>query len=437
MAPNNFHNFLDYKTKQENVVEKGFMVLDTKKLWNLDIDQMYQKLLDKKIDNITTIRFTRKRSGFYEGDLLEKHSWFGKYGKDYFDSNTPKDNYGNILSDIQIGELAMRKYDGMASNFNMTYWSDFEDTFTTNTLLNLDACYSILNNGDSVDGVSTTYSYAGRNDSVAAMHEEDDGLLSVNICLIGIKVWIILNREETEKLKIVLRNEFKTYSCKSFWKHKCAIITPHFLKKRNIKYSVVYQKPGMAIVTNIHCFHQVINVTQTLAVARNIATESWVDIPTHDRCYCNESPRFDKKLLQTLLKYRRENDQLWRENLELKSKRKKDDINDIAVQTDDNYMFDTDSIPLPNFMDVVEKSFGQLNPSAITYRCKECDWVSYSSHRQSLDQHMRSEHSGIRFKCENCSHHFKRKDVMRKHSTTCAKRNMYYHARENFSYFLE
>ena len=433
MAPNFFHSFLDYKTKEEKVVEKGFMILDTKKLWNLDIDQMYDKLLGTKIDNITTMRFRRKRSGFYEGDLLKKHSWSGKYGKDYFDSNTPKDNYGNIFSDIEIGELAMRKYDGMASTFNMTYWSDFEDTFTTDTLLNLDSCYSILNHGDSVDGISTAYTYAGRNDSIAAMHEEDDGLLSINICLIGVKVWIILNREETEKLKTILRSEFKTYSCKSFWKHKCTIITPQFLKKRNIKYSVVYQKPGMAIVTNIHCFHQVINVTQTLAVARNIATDSWVDIPTHDRCYCNESPRFDKKLLQTLLKYKRENDQLWRENLELKSKGMEEVTNNVAIQTDNNSMFDTDIVQLPNFMDIVEKSFVQLNPSAVTHRCKICDWVSYSSYRQSLDQHVRSEHSGIRFQCEKCFRQFKRKDVLKKHVMSCVKKSMYYHPYENLN----
>ena len=183
----------------------------------------------------------------------------------------------------------------------------------------------------------------------------------------------------------------------------------------------------MAIVTNIHCFHQVINVTQTLAVARNIATEIWVDIPTHDRCYCNESPRFDKKLLQTLLKYKRENDELWRENSELKSKKKKEDANNVAVQTADNSMFDTDTIQLPNFMDVVEKSFGQLNSSAVTYKCKICDWVSCSSYRQSLDQHMRSEHSGIRFKCENCCREFRRKDVLRKHVTSCVKKCIHHH----------
>ena len=120
MAPNYFHNFLDYKTKQENVIDKGFMILDVKKSWNLDIDQRYQKLLDTKIGNVTTMRFTRKRSGFHEGDLLKKYSWSGKYGKNYFDSNTPKDNYGSILSDIQIGELAMQKYDEMAPTFNMT-----------------------------------------------------------------------------------------------------------------------------------------------------------------------------------------------------------------------------------------------------------------------------------------------------------------------------
>ena len=168
---------------------------------NLTLVKCMTNYLVQKIDNITTMKYTRKQSGFYEGDLLKKHSWSGKYGTDYFDSKTPKDNYGNIFSDVKIGELAMPKYDKMASTFNLTYWSDFEDTFTTNTLLNLDACYSILNHGDSVNGISTTYTYAGRNDSIAAMHEEDDGLLSVNICLIGIKVWIILNKEETEKLK--------------------------------------------------------------------------------------------------------------------------------------------------------------------------------------------------------------------------------------------
>ena len=96
----------------------------------------------------------------------------------------------------------------------------------------------------------------------------------------------------------------------------------------------------------------------------------------------------------------------------LKSKEKKYDAKNVAIQTDYNFMFDTDTIQLPNFMDIVERSFVQSGPSAVTYRCTKCDWVSYSSYRQSLDQHMRTEHSGIRFKCENCYREFKRKDIM-------------------------
>ena len=110
----------------------------------------------------------------------------------------------------------------------------------------------------------------------------------------------MINRYNSEKLKKILKEKVKDEmkQCTNFWNHKSIILHPSFLKSHNIKYHVVYQKPGMMIVTGIHCLHQVINVTQTLATTCNYATDDWSTIKAenHWRCMCSSLPVFAEEL---------------------------------------------------------------------------------------------------------------------------------------------
>ena len=256
-----------------------------------------------------------------KGTYKKKLGWEGKMEK-YFSPSVPIDRHGNILTNDEISALALKGYDNLDSPSTIKYYADFTTNYLRGTKLDMNSYYSYLDEGDEVSGITQAYDYVGDgSNSISGMHEENDGLVSCNLNLFGIKVWIIINRENSEKLKKILKEKVKDEMkhCTNFWNHKNIILHPSFLKSHNIKYHVVYQKPGMMVVTGIHCFHQVINITQTLATARNYATDDWLAIKAenHWRCTCSSLPVFDKSLLRNYVALEKKYQLVWEEKEEL------------------------------------------------------------------------------------------------------------------------
>ncbi|SCO24404.1 unnamed protein product [Fusarium fujikuroi] len=117
--------------------------------------------------------------------------------------------------------------------------------------------------------VNQTYTHFGGAGSATAMHKEDDRFLSCNIVLFGLKKWVMIRKEETEKFEKWVCMYNKTSSYDQFVRHLNIFFDPEELEKAGIGYDIITHGPGELVVTQEYQYHQVFNVTPTLAIATN------------------------------------------------------------------------------------------------------------------------------------------------------------------------
>lgn len=297
-----------------DVIEKGLMVLENKDIFNIDHEKIYTDLMDRDIKNINVMEFrmVKGQHGFYDCisdpyDINLKGSrWYKKIGKDFYGRAHRIDMAGTIFSDEEVSRFTMEYFKNLKETFKMEYWSDWKETYTEGLSFDVGGIYSLLKECTAYEGIENSYGYAGMGNSMAPIHSEDDDLCSCNICLFGIKVWIVTNAENTKKLRRLITKIGKklNYNCENVYRHKRTIVTPAFLKKNDIDYSIVHQRPGQIFVSNLMTMHQTLCVTKCFGAACNYATRTWVNMDVHDRCTCDKltSIGYDKKALQKIQK---------------------------------------------------------------------------------------------------------------------------------------
>ncbi|SCO28161.1 uncharacterized protein FFNC_00167 [Fusarium fujikuroi] len=84
-----------------------------------------------------------------------------------------------------------------------------------------------------------TYTHFGDAGSATAMHKEDDRFLSCNIVLFGLKKWVMIRKEETEKFENWVSLYNKTCRCDQFVRHLNIFFNLEELQKAGIGYDII------------------------------------------------------------------------------------------------------------------------------------------------------------------------------------------------------
>lgn len=462
-----FHLAINQYLAKDAALDHGFVVWKTDNVMKPNPDYFYETLMKDRVKDCDVIfqDYKKHLKGLYfcSGGTYKKNLGLEGKMEKYFSPSIPKDRHGNILSNNEISALALKGYDNLNNPSTIKYYADFTTNYLEGTKLDMNSYYSYLNEGDEISGITQAYDYVGDGtNSISGMHEENDGLVSCNLNLFGIKVWIIINRKNSEKLKKILKEKVKDEMkhCTNFWNHKNIILHPSFLKSHNIKYHVVHQKPGMMIVTGIHCFHQVINVTQTLATARNYATNDWLTIKAenHWRCMCSSLPVFDKSLLRNYVALERKYQLVLEEKGELEKRlegEKEKGIEQPEISEGEGIGEEREKEADPEFRrrgekrtkentiesdlfslvavkknktlmqllsdDVLEtEKEGEGNmrreEEMNKFRCNKCD--EFFKCKKSLDRHSKWKHEVNKLMCNDCGKILSRPDAMKRHKTT-------------------
>lgn len=126
-------------------------------------------------------------------------------------------------------------------------------------------------------GINTPYAYFGQASSVTALHIEDAFLYSKNFCHAGWKLWLVVRPESLPSLESHLKQVFKPRlaSGSDFVRDLCVFLAPQQLREWEVSFEVFLQGPGDLIVTYPKAYHQVLNLTDSVAEAINFAPENW------------------------------------------------------------------------------------------------------------------------------------------------------------------
>jgi hypothetical protein len=163
------------------------------------------------------------------------------------------------------------------------------------------ACTGLVHPGDkliqrgngALPGINTPYWYISTCHGTAAnLHVQDAKTGSVNFLLAGApKDWLFIHQQSTAKLEACLQNEFSNCKpCSQFARHLDILLSPSWLRKRAIEYSLVRQYPGQMICTLAGTYHQVKNSGKNFAVSINFELDQWPDEPV-DYTWCRSGAR--------------------------------------------------------------------------------------------------------------------------------------------------
>lgn len=442
------------------------MILDNPDVINIDHQSVYNELMQHKIENFTSMEFRHLKPGLYYSEGADKDkndAMIGKEGKEYFCGEHRMDLKGEIYTDDDVAKFTMDHYDQLKNKFRMEYWSDWHETFSAKANFDINAIHSILRFCDDYDGIEYSFGYAGRDKSMAPIHFEDDDLMSVNLLLFGIKIWVVVNRNESEKMKEIIFKQLAAdvgSICSSIFRHKTTIIHPGLLKLHNISYSIVVQRPGQIFVSNIATMHQTNSVTKTLAGACNFATNTWIDMFDHDRCLCNSTPKFDKSCLRFIRTFLLERSRcfemsmLQRQKYEDLLERRENEENvsgkivtrEISCQTDitltdpihtalvqndtiqpttsqnpsEHFTMDVDD-DIPNFSECINGLIKSIDFEPDVRKCpyENCIFKSTSEqkYKKILRRHIREKHmeKGIKCPIEECAMTLARRETLINH----------------------
>ncbi|GKU21260.1 unnamed protein product [Fusarium langsethiae] len=117
--------------------------------------------------------------------------------------------------------------------------------------------------------VNELFTHLGKKNSATAMHQEDDRFGSVNVGFIGIKLFLRILTEDTEKFEEWVRANYACKPCPQFVRHLNIFFEPKRLEAAGIRFEILIQQPGDLIETKPHQYHQVLNVEDSLAISIN------------------------------------------------------------------------------------------------------------------------------------------------------------------------
>ncbi|KLU92418.1 hypothetical protein MAPG_11364 [Magnaporthiopsis poae ATCC 64411] len=120
-------------------------------------------------------------------------------------------------------------------------------------------------------GVNLVYWHAGEPGSATGKHCEDADWGSVNLSLVGVKIWVLVSPNHTKEFEDFIERRWGRGHCDDQWvRHHNLLLSPKQLREEGIDFELVVAGPGDMVVTAPRQYHQVINMTSSLAVAINI-----------------------------------------------------------------------------------------------------------------------------------------------------------------------
>ncbi|GKU10076.1 histone demethylation protein 3d [Fusarium langsethiae] len=117
--------------------------------------------------------------------------------------------------------------------------------------------------------VNEPYTHLGKKGSITAMHKEDDKFGSVNVGFLGVKLFLRILTEDTEKFEKWVRAKYECKPCPQFVRHLNIFFKPKQLEAVGIRFELIIQRPGDLIETKPNQYHQVLNLEDSLAVSIN------------------------------------------------------------------------------------------------------------------------------------------------------------------------
>ncbi|KAI9090070.1 hypothetical protein DFS34DRAFT_654240 [Phlyctochytrium arcticum] len=133
----------------------------------------------------------------------------------------------------------------------------------------------------SLPGVNSPYLYWGMWKATFAWHVEDMDLYSINYIHFGApKQWYVIPPAHRSKFELVARGVFgeEANNCAEFLRHKTCVLSPKFLKARNLPVNRVVQRAGEFVITFPYGYHQGFNLGFNCAESVNFAMDRWVEI---------------------------------------------------------------------------------------------------------------------------------------------------------------
>ena len=144
-------------------------------------------------------------------------------------------------------------------------------------------------------GVTNSFCYLGTHGTCFPLHTEDMDLGAVNYLHWGKpKVWYVVALCDAEKMEnkicdILEKSGNLKVRCENIMRHKDYLVTPEFLSKHNIKFTVYHQNAGEFMITFPRGYHQGFNLGLNFAEATNYANQRWVEIGRRARqCSCRD-----------------------------------------------------------------------------------------------------------------------------------------------------
>lgn len=122
-------------------------------------------------------------------------------------------------------------------------------------------------------GVTQIYWHWGKRGSGTAFHCEDGGLRSVNLNLVGWKLWMLVRLDHTQNFEDYVQEKWGSPTdCNDQWvRHHNLFLSPAELRKAGIEFDLVRAGPGDMVVTGARQYHLVVNMSEvSFAVAINI-----------------------------------------------------------------------------------------------------------------------------------------------------------------------
>ena len=268
-------------------------------------------------------------------------------------------------------------------------------------------------------GVNTSMGYAGHPGTCTYLHSEVMGAVSYNLCESGAKIWLAVHNLDKDKLSTALASVVQDTvdracrHCPKLCVHRPGfVITPDFLERHGIRFSVVVQNAGDVVVTLPNTAHLVLNVATspfsrdnppvTRAIAINTACPVSTGVPYDSYCECPVKfsgmvhiyPKADGTNYVVVDK----------SDLALKFLCGVSNCKEIFVE-------------LSELLEHSSKEHG-IEVSSLSYSCQKCS-KSYAN-KYSYDRHAYKQHS-VQVVCDRCPYVGTSFDLNR-HKATCPRK---------------
>ena len=235
---------------------------------------------------------------------------------------------------------------------------------------------------------------------------------------LGIKVWTILNYDESRKLDRIFQESFEGENfvfsdCPFKSSHKSFAITPTFLDSHNIKYTFFVQREGDIVVTNVGCSHMVVNLAPSIAFAINVFLPSVINYDEPILCNCLD--RKGERIEITEYKLMREAEVL-NEKIRVQEKEFRKIIHELKSE---NGIMREEIEKMKQKLQEKEENDREKEERELTdlkkkvYGCEKCGQQFSSSSNLSRHKHIHDTNNPSL--CYLCGEKFSRKDSLQRH----------------------